>query len=163
MIEEKLGYTLCEHCRGRGMEPDATLCPSCNGTGVVAVFKGPPVVATTPVESPFKRRRFPRYYTDLPLQLRNQQGQNFVGRCVEIAEGGFGAVLPYGISAGTEVAAQVSIPTHTNILAPKAIVRNQKGLRHGFGFVFLADAERAAILQFCSGLMIQSDDGHAAS
>ena len=163
MTEEKLGYTLCDSCRGRGIGADETLCPICNGTGVVAVFREPPAVGTPPVESPFKRRRFPRYYTDLPLRLRNQQGQNFIGRCVEIAEGGFGAVLPYGIPAGTEVAAQVAIPTHTAVLAPKAIVRNQKGLRHGFGFLSLADAERVAIRQFCSGLMIQSDDGHAAS
>jgi len=163
MIEEKLGYTLCEGCHGRGIEPDETFCPTCNGTGVVAVFKEPPVVGTPPVESPFKRRRFPRYYTDLPLKLRNQQGQNFIGRCVEIAEGGFGAVLPYGIPAGSQVAAQVSIATHTTVLTPKAIVRNQKGLRHGFEFVSLADSERAAIRQFCSGLMIQSDDGRVAS
>jgi len=163
MSEEKLGYTLCEDCRGRGIEPGENVCRTCDGTGVVAVFAGPPVVGMPLVESPFKRRRFPRYYADLPLKLRNQQEQAFVGRCVEIAEGGFGSVLPYGIPVGSEVTAQVSIPTLAIVLSPKAMVRNQKGLRHGFEFALLTTSERAAIRQFCSGLMVQSDDGRVDS
>lgn len=162
MNEEKIGYTRCQDCGGTGTKPDETSCPTCEGTGLVVVFKAPTVLGTPPVESS-KRRQFPRHHTDLPIRLRDQRGQDFVGRCVVIAEGGFGAVVPEPIPAGSEVTVQVSIPTHTAVLKAQAVVRNQKGLRHGFEFAFLADSERAAIRHFCSELMLQSDNGRIDS
>ena len=162
MNQEKIGYTRCEDCGGTGTMPDEASCTTCEGTGLVVVFKEPTVPGMRPVESS-KRRQFPRHYTDLPIRLRNQRGQDFAGRCIVIAEGGFGAVLPDPIPAGSMVTVQVSIPTHATALKAQAIVHSQKGLRHGFGFVSLADAERAALKQFCDGLMIQSDDGRVDS
>jgi len=158
MNQEKIGYTRCEDCRGTGTKPDETSCTTCDSTGLVAVFKEPPVLGTLRVESS-KRRQFPRHHADLPIRLCNQHGQGFPGRCVVIAEGGFGAILPQPIPAGSAVTVQVSIPTHATVLKAQAIVRNQKGLRHGFRFVSLADSDRVAIRRFCEGLMVQSDDG----
>ena len=158
MNQEQIGYTRCEDCRGTGIKPDETPCMTCEGTGLVVVLKESTVPGTPPVETS-KRRQFPRHHTDLPIRLRNQRGQNFVGRCVVIAEGGFGAILPDPIPAGSEVIVEVSIPAHVTVLKARAVVRNQKGLRHGLGFVSLTDSERVAIRQFCKGLMIQSDDG----
>jgi PilZ domain len=158
MNQEKIGYTRCEDCGGTGTKPDEMPCTTCEGTGLVVVCKEPLVLGMRPVESSKRRRQFPRHYTDLPIQLRNQQGQDFAGRCIVIAEGGFGAVLPDPIPAGSMVTVQVSIPTHATALKAQAIVHSQKGLRHGFGFVSLGDSERVALRRFCDGLMIQSDD-----
>jgi hypothetical protein len=93
----------------------------------------------------------------LPLRLRDQQEQEFAGRCVVIAEGGLAAILPEPIPAGSAVTLQLSIPTHPAVLEAGAVVRNQLGLRHGFEFASLTDSERLAIRQFCAGLMIQPE------
>lgn len=161
MNQEKIGYTRCEDCGGTGTQGDETPCPTCEGTGLVVVFREPTVPDTPSVESS-GRRQFPRHHTDLPIRLLNDKGQDFVGRCVVIAEGGFGAVLPDAIPAGSEVTVDISIPDATALKA-HAVVRSQKGLRHGFRFLSLEDSERVAIKEFCSGLMIQSDDGRVDS
>ena len=156
MNPQLIGRTVCGGCRGTGKTDDEMACPVCEGTGLVAVFKQPPVPGTPPVGWS-KRRRFPRYYTDLPLTLRDQQEQEFAGRCVVIAEAGLAAILPEPIPAGSVVTLQLPIPTHPAALEVWAIVRNQLGLRHGFEFVSLTDSDRVAIRQFCTGLMIQSE------
>jgi len=163
MHQEQIGYTPCQDCGGTGARPDETSCTTCEGTGLVAVFKETTAPGSSPVESPFKRRQYPRHHTDLPIRLLSDKGQDFVGRCVVIAEGGFGAVIPHAIPAGSEVTAQIPIPTHPTDLTAQAIVRSQKGLRHGFQFASLKGAQRAAIAQFCTGLMVQSDDGRVDS
>jgi len=168
MDPEPIGRTRCEGCRGTGKTDDGAACPACQGTGLVAVFKQPIVPCAAPAGSSTRRRRFPRYYTDLPLTLRDPQEQEFAGRCVVIAEGGLATVLPEPIAAGSVVMLQLPIPTHPAMLEVWAVVRNQLGLRHGFEFVRLADSERVAIRQFCSGLMMQSEpafdsQGHATA
>lgn len=160
MDPEPIGRTPCETCRGTGTSVDGTACPACHGTGLMKVFKPPTVPgapAAAPAGSSTRRRRFPRYYADLPIGLRDQQEREFAGRCVVIAEGGLAAVLPEPIRAGSVVTLQLSIPTHPTVLEVLAVVRNQLGLRHGFEFVSLTDSERAAMRQFCSGLMVQSE------
>jgi hypothetical protein len=122
---------------------------------LVKVFSEP-VVPSAASGGPSGQRWFPRYYTDLPLTLRNQQGQALAGRCVVIAEGGLAAILPEPIPAGSVVMLRLSIPNHATVEA-WAVLRNQTGLRHGFEFVSLTDWERAAIRKFCAGLMVQSE------
>ena len=124
------------------------------------MFKQPGVVNISQAR-PSERRRFPRYYTDLSVRVRNQQEQEFAGRCTIVAEGGLGAILPEPIPTGSMVTLQFSIPPDATVVTVQAVVRNQKGLRHGFEFASLTDAEGAAISQFCSTLMTQSDDGSA--
>jgi len=151
-----IGYTRCEECGGTGKKSDETSCTNCWGTGLVPVFQEPAV--PRPQAEWSKQRRFPRYYTDLPLKLRDQREQELAGRCVVIAEGGVAAILPEPITIGSVVTLQLPLPTHPIALEAWAIVRNQLGLRHGFEFVSLPDSERAAIRQFCSGLSTQSND-----
>ena len=160
MNQEKIVYTRCEDCHGTGKKPDEMYCMNCVGTGWVAVFKEPTVLDMRPVQSS-ERRRFPRYYTDLRLKLRNQQQQEFVGRCIIVAEGGLGAILPHSIPAGSKVMLKFSTSGQETALTVRAVVRNQRGLSHGFEFVALTDSERIAIKQFCDGLMPQSDNGGA--
>ncbi len=156
MQSQLIGHTPCQDCCGTGKSRGGALCSACEGTGLVAVFQQPTTVITAPAR-PSNRRRFPRYYTDLPITLRDQQEQESVGRCVVIAEGGLAAVLPEPIPPGSVVVLRLSIPPHPTILEVWAVVRNQLGLRHGFEFVSLTDSGRLAIRQFCSGLMIQSE------
>lgn len=157
MDPEAIGRTRCEQCAGTGKADDATACPVCEGTGLVPAFKQPPVFDTPPAGQS-RRRRFARYYTDLPLILRDQQEREFAGRCVVIAEDGLAAVLPEPIAAGAVVTLELPIPTHPTVLQVWAAVRSQVGLRHGFEFVSLTEPERAAIRTFCSGLMIRSEE-----
>jgi len=152
-----IGYARCEECRGNGKKPDGTSCTNCWGTGLVAVSQEPTAGDTPPVQSS-NRRRFPRYDTDLPVRLRDQQEQEFAGRCVVLGEGGLAAILSEVVPSGSVVTLRLSIPAHPTALEPYAFVRNQLGLRHGFEFVSLTDAERVAIRQFCSGLRTQADD-----
>ena len=156
--KDRIGYTRCEDCRGTGKRGDETPCVNCEGTGQVAVFTEPTVCSTSPVPSS-DRRRFPRYYTNLPIKLLDQEKQPFRGRCTVVAEGGLGAILPQSFPMGSMVMLQLSIPTHATELMASAIVRNQKGLRHGFEFVSLTDSERVALKEFCNGLVPQADYG----
>jgi len=162
MNSETLGLTHCADCRGSGIRDSETACPSCQGTGLVAAVKE----STTPnrhAAPSGAKRRFNRYYTDLPIRVRDQRDQEWLGRCVVIAEGGLAAILPEPISTGSVAILQLSIRTHPAALEVWAVVRSQQGLRHGFEFVSLRDAERTAILEFCNGLMVQTEAGHCNS
>jgi len=150
-----IGYTPCEECRGTGKKADETSCTNCWGTGLVAVFQQPTTASTPPVQ---ERRRFPRYNTDLPVRLRDQQEQEFAGRCVVLGEGGLAAILSELLPLSSVVTLRLSIPAHPTALQPYAVVRNQLGLRHGFEFLSLTNSERVAVRQFCNGLRTQSDE-----
>jgi PilZ domain len=152
---EYIGDTQCEQCGGTGKKPEGESCPICWGTGLLPVFKQH-TVSTPPVQ-PSERRRFPRYYTDLPIRLRNQQEEELAGRCIVISEAGVAAVLPKPISTGSVVTLELPIPTlHPAVLKTLVLVRNQVTLRHGCEFLALKDSEREAIRQFCGGLVTQS-------
>ena len=154
---EYAGDKQCEECGGGGIAPGGKLCTRCLGTGLLPVFKQH-TVSTPPVQSS-KRRRFPRYYTDLPVRLRDHHEEELAGRCGIIAEGGIAAILPKAITTGSVVTLELPIPTlDPPVLETLGLVRNQLGLRHGFEFVSLKDSEREAIRQFCVGLVRQSDD-----
>ncbi len=150
---EYLGETQCEQCGGTGKKPEGESCPRCWGTGLLPVFKQHP--ASTPAVQSSERRRFPRYYTDLPVRLRNQQ--EVTGRCLIISEAGVAAILPKPVPTGSVVTLQLPIPIlHPAVLETLAVVRNQIAPRHGCEFVSLKDTEREAIRQFCNGLVAQS-------
>jgi hypothetical protein len=155
MTSEPIGHTPCADCCGVGKNDDETTCPTCQGAGLVPVFKQPAAVGTQPAAPP--GRRFSRYYTDLPITIRDQQERELAGRCVVIAEGGLAAILPEPISVGSVVKLQLHLPTYPTAIAVWAIVRNELRLRHGFEFVSLTDLERAAIRRFCNCLGVQWD------
>ncbi len=156
MTSEPIGHTPCTECRGIGKNDDETTCQTCQGAGLVAVF------GTQSGASP--KRRFSRYYTDLPITIRDQREREIAGRCVVIAEGGLAAILPESVPVGSVVKLQLHLPTCPTALSPWAIVRNELRLHHGFEFVSLTDLERAAVRRFCSSLEIQwdVDRGHSS-
>jgi len=148
-----VGDKQCEYCGGGGTGPKGGACPTCLGTGLLPIFKQNTV--SMPAVQSSERRRFPRYYTDLPARLRNHQ--EVVGRCVIISEGGVAAVFPRPISTGSVLTLVVPIPTlQPAVLETLVLVRNQVTLRHGCEFVSLKDTEREAIRQFCNRLVTQS-------
>jgi len=106
-----------------------------------------------------KQRRYPRYRTDLPLRVGDNQERHLGGRCIGIAEGGLGGVLPEPIPVGCVVQLWLAVPTHPALLAVWAVVRYQVGLHHGFEFVSLKEGERVSIRQFCSELAMQLASG----
>ncbi len=122
---------------------------------------------TTPVLQPYlrieapshrwsKQRRFPRYRTDLPLGVHNHHERELDGRCLVIAEGGIGGILPEPIPVGSVVQLRFAIPTHRTLFEVWAVVRYQVDLHHGFEFVSLTEDERLSVRQFCNELAIQS-------
>jgi PilZ domain len=152
---EYIGDTPCDECRGTGKNPEGESCPRCWGSGFLPVFREPTV--SKPAVQSSERRHFPRYYTDLPLRLRNQQEEELAGRCIVISEAGVAAILPKPISTGSVVTLELPIPAlHPAVLETLILVRNQVILRHGCEFVSLKDSEREAIRQFCGGLVAQS-------
>jgi PilZ domain len=101
------------------------------------------------------RRRFPRYRTDLPLSVRNNDERDLDGRCFCIAEGGLGAYLPEPMALGSVLQLRLALPTCSTLLSVWAIVRYQLDLHHGFEFVSLTDGERLSLSEFCNELAIQ--------
>lgn len=142
MEPQLIGGTPCEDCRGTGKKGDGTVCAACEGKGMVAAAGQSP-------------RRFPRYHTDLPVRVSCQEGVAN-GRCVVIGEGGITAILPEPIPVTSEVRLVLPVPTHPTLFEVRAVVRNQVGLRHGFEFVSLTDAERLSTRRFCDKLASQS-------
>jgi len=127
-------------------EDDAP-CPSCEGTGLVAMKPRP------------ERRRFPRYRTDLPITVRNRLESDLEGHCNVIAEGGLSITLLEAIAAGSVVLLQFVVPTHPTPLRVWAVVRHLIGLQHGLGFISITEGERLSIRQFCNELALQSMSG----
>ncbi|HYY70617.1 MAG TPA: PilZ domain-containing protein [Terriglobales bacterium] len=150
MEPEPIGYTRWGQCGGTGKNDGGTACSVCEGTGLMPVFrpsrprKDVPAVYST-------QRRFPRYYTDLPIRVREQE-RELGGRCAIIAENGIGVILPKPFPAGSVITVQLPVPTNPTAVEALGVVRNQSGLRHGIEFVSLTDSERGSIQQFCAGL-----------
>jgi PilZ domain len=103
-----------------------------------------------------KQRRFPRYRTNLPLRVRDHQEHDLDGRCLIIAEGGLGVILPKPIPVGSVVQLRLAIPTHPTVVEVWAVLRYSLDLNHGFEFVSLTEAERLSIKQFCKELATRS-------
>jgi len=101
------------------------------------------------------RRRFPRYRTDLPISIRNNDERDVEGRCFAIAEGGLGVHLREPISVGSVVQLRLALPNCPTLLSVWAIVRYQLDLHHGFEFVSLTEPEQLSIREFCNQLAIE--------
>ena len=143
------GYTSCEDCRRRGTKDDGAPCPSCEGTGTVAVRE--PRDPANPEEWTTGKRRFRRYLTNLPLTVGLGE-RDLEGYCNQIAEGGLGAFLPEPIPAGSVVVLHFAVPSPPAELHVQAVVRYQIGFQHGLEFASLDEGERLSIRRFCDEL-----------
>jgi len=125
-----MGYTSCEHCGGRGKNDDEAPCTSCEGTGLV------------PVRPKTKQRRVRRYWTDLPITVRNRLERDLEGHCNVIAEGGLCVTLPEAVPEGNVILLEFVVPTQPTRLRVWAVVRYLIGLQHGLEFISISPSSR---------------------
>ena len=105
-------------------------------------------------------RRYPRYRTDFPLKvtvLRDDGYAELQGRCGDLGEGGFGAVLNAELSPGEVISLDFTLPQGEALLEVRAIVRYRKGLVHGFEFLGLSAVQQQKIRSVCCSLQPASD------
>jgi PilZ domain-containing protein len=100
-------------------------------------------------------RRFPRFALDVRLQVRMFQEGEFRtcwGRSVEIGQDGIGATLTGNLETGEIVTLEVPLPLTPYPIKVRAIVRYCQGLRYGFEFLTMNEAQRDTILRVCQYL-----------
>ena len=98
------------------------------------------------------RRRAPRHQYDQRLRIKPMAQDKYalyVGRVIDISEGGLAAVLPASLEPGEPVAVEFRGAPEDPILALPATVRYANGFRHGCEFVGLTDSEIAQVKRAC--------------
>jgi hypothetical protein len=104
-------------------------------------------------------RRFPRFVIDVRLQVKMFQDGEFRtcwGRSTEMGQDGIGATLTGRLENGEIVTLEIPLPLTPYPIKVRAIVRYVQGLRYGFEFLTLNDAQRDTIHRVCDYLATQS-------
>jgi hypothetical protein len=104
-------------------------------------------------------RRFPRFVLDVRLQVKMFQDGEFRscwGRSTEMGQDGIGATLTGSLENGEIVTLEIPLPLTPYPVKVRAIVRYCQGLRYGFEFLTLNDAQRDTIRRVCDYLATQS-------
>ena len=104
-------------------------------------------------------RRYPRFAIDVRLQVRmfqNGEFQSCWGRSTELGPDGIGATLTGELESGEIVSLEFPLPLSPYPLKVRAIVRYRQGLRYGFEFLTLSDAQRDTIRRVCEMLATKS-------
>jgi hypothetical protein len=100
-------------------------------------------------------RRFPRYALDVRLQVRMFQDGDFQscwGRSTELGQDGIGATLTGNLQTGEIVTLEIPLPLTTYPIKVRAIVRYCQGLKYGFEFLTLNEAQRDNLRRVCEYL-----------
>jgi hypothetical protein len=100
-------------------------------------------------------RRFPRFTIDVRLQVKMFQDGEFRtcwGRSTEMGQDGIGATLTGTLERGEIVTLEIPLPLTPYPIKVRAIVRYCQGLRYGFEFLTLNDAQRDTIKRVCEYL-----------
>lgn len=104
--------------------------------------------AATMALKPSEARRFSRQPISTPLDviaLRSGVPENLPGRCLDLSEGGVGAMVAGELTAGQHVAIELRLPDVGVPLRARARVRYQGKLRCGFEFVALPTEQQDMI------------------
>jgi len=100
---------------------------------------------------PTVKRRFARYRLDLPIvatiEHKNAPTIFILGRCHVLNEGGVSALLTQPLVPGQKVTLCL-----WNLITVDAVVRDVRGLEHGFEFALASEAQRQEIEQLCDKL-----------
>src|SRR6202046_4392409 len=105
--------------------------------------------------APGSVRRYPRFAIDARLHVRMFQGSKFRtcwGRSTELGQDGIGATLTGELETGEIVSLDIPLPLSPYPLRVRAIVRYRQGLRYGFEFLTLSEAQRETIRRVCQML-----------
>lgn len=100
---------------------------------------------------PTVKRRFPRFRLDLPIvaTIDHKTGPTtfILGRCHVLNKGGVSALLTQPLVPGQAVTLCL-----WNLITVDAVVRDVRGLEHGFEFTLRSDAQRQEIEDLCQKL-----------
>jgi hypothetical protein len=113
------------------------------------------LAASKPLKPGAHSRRYPRFAVDVRMQVRMFQAGEFRtcwGRSTELGQDGIGATLTGELEKGEIVSLEIPLPLSPYPLKVRAIVRYRQGLRYGFEFLTLADAQRDTIRRVCEML-----------
>ena len=102
-----------------------------------------------------RRRRFPRHYLDVRIQIavfRDGRTSTLWGRTSEIGADGVGATLSGRLNSGEVVSMEFVIPVAPHVIKVRGIVRYTYGLHCGFEFLALTEAQRQVLQQVCGML-----------
>ncbi|HEV8048174.1 MAG TPA: PilZ domain-containing protein [Terriglobales bacterium] len=100
-------------------------------------------------------RRFPRYPVDMRMAVeifRAGETISYWGRSNELGEDGVGGTLTGELAVGEVVSMELSLPLAAYPLKVRALVRYRIGLRHGFEFLAMSDAQRDVLRRVCEML-----------
>jgi hypothetical protein len=100
-------------------------------------------------------RRFPRFAIDLRVQVKMFQDGEFRtcwGRSTELGQDGIGATLTGSLENGEIVTLDIPLPLTPYPIKVRAIVRYRQGLRYGFEFLTLNEAQRDTLRRVCEYL-----------
>jgi hypothetical protein len=89
------------------------------------------------------------------MQVRMFQDGEFRtcwGRSTELGQDGIGATLTGDLDTGEIVSLEIPLPLSPYPLKVRGIVRYRQGLRYGFEFLTLIDAQRDTIRRTCEML-----------
>jgi|SRR5271165_6615197 len=104
-------------------------------------------------------RRFPRFAIDVRLQVKMFQEGEFRtcwGRSTELGQDGIGATLTGSLENGEIVTLEIPLPLTPYPIKVRAIVRYRQGLRYGFEFLTLNEAQRDTVRRVCQYLATQA-------
>lgn len=95
-------------------------------------------------------RRLPRHEADnrVTVTLEDVNERMVRGRCTNVSEAGFGAVLAGEIEPGTRGAAKLTLHGLDEPLTIRAEVRNRHGFTHGFQFLEIEPEQRRTIMRW---------------
>jgi c-di-GMP-binding flagellar brake protein YcgR len=77
---------------------------------------------------------------------------NCWGRTTELGQDGIGATLTGELATGEIVTLEIPLPLSPYPLKIRAVVRHREGLRYGFEFLTLSDAQRETLQRVCDVL-----------
>jgi len=89
--------------------------------------------------------------------FQNGDFQNCWGHSTELGQDGVGATLTGELQKGEIVSLEIPLPLSPYPLKVRAIVRYRDGLRYGFEFLTLTDAQRESIRRVCEMLANKSE------
>jgi hypothetical protein len=90
--------------------------------------------------------------------FQNGSFQNCWGHSTELGQDGVGATITGELQKGEIVSLEIPLPLSPYPLKDRAIVRYRDGLRYGFEFLTLTDAQREAIRRVCEMLASKTDN-----
>lgn len=108
------------------------------------------------------QRRFERHVLSPPLEIMRRPPYGTAplpGLTMEIAEGGFSAMISDELKIGETVTARIPLTGLDNLLVA-AVVRNKNLFRYGFQFLGLTDEVRSTIIQACKCLPVYEGGWH---